>query len=175
MKMNIFENLDNESLNKLLAGVDAILANESMEESERSLHELHQHQIELEIQNQNLKETQAQLEASREQYVDLFDHAPVGILSLDTAGIIKQVNLTACRMLGVSREKLSGFSLTSYIGDSHNLRLQYFLRNLYKTNKPISYDFKYLADNKSNHYRLLSSDKNDSPEYRLALIDISWH
>jgi PAS domain S-box-containing protein len=171
--MNIFENLDNKSLSQLLSGVEAFLDNEYLEDSERSMHELHQYQIELEIQNQNLKETQEQLEASREQYVDLFDHAPVGILILDATGIIKQINLTACRMLGVSREKLSSFSLTSYIGDSHRLRLHYFLRNVYKTNKSISFDFEYRSDNKLNHYRLLSSDKNDSPECRLALIDIS--
>jgi PAS domain S-box-containing protein len=173
MQMNIFENLDNQSLNHLLSGIEAILENELLEDSERLMHEMHQYQIELEIQNQNLKETQEQLEASREQYIDLFDHAPVGILILDATGIIKQINLTACRMLGVSREKLSGFSLTSYIGDTHSLRLQYFLRKIYRSNKSINYDFEYTSDNKLNHYRLLSSDKNDRPECRLALIDIS--
>ena len=78
------------------------------------LHELRVHQIELEIQNEDLCRAQAELDAARARYFDLYDFAPVAYLSLNEAGIILQANLTAATLLGVPRtlllkQPLSGF------------------------------------------------------------------
>jgi PAS domain S-box-containing protein len=70
------------------------------------LHELQVHQIELEMQNESLLQTRLELEASRDQYLDLYEFAPVGFLTLDTAGQIAQINPAAITLLGSERKNL---------------------------------------------------------------------
>ena len=82
---------------------------------EATLHELRVHQIELEMQNDELRRAQEELEASRETYVELFDLAPVGYLTLTDDSRVHGANLTAARLLGVAREDLIGARFTSLI------------------------------------------------------------
>ena len=76
------------------------------EETHRMLDELHLHQIELEMQNQALTAAQITLEASRDRFVDLYDYAPVGYLTLTDGGLIADINLTGAALLGVERGKV---------------------------------------------------------------------
>ena len=70
------------------------------------VHDLQVHQIELEMQNQELRETQNKLEETSNLYADLYDFAPVGYISFDDNGIIQEINLTAATMLGKERSRL---------------------------------------------------------------------
>ncbi|HEY3277400.1 MAG TPA: response regulator [Syntrophorhabdaceae bacterium] len=69
-------------------------------------HQLEVHQIELEMQNEELRASQLEIEKSREKYFELYDLAPVGYLTLSEKGLITELNLTAAGFLGVERKSL---------------------------------------------------------------------
>ena len=71
------------------------------------LYELRVHQIELEMQNDELMKSQLKLEESRLKYFDLYNFAPVGYFTLDKDGLISEVNLAGAELLGVERFKTS--------------------------------------------------------------------
>ena len=77
-----------------------------LEEANSLIHELRVHQIELEMQNEELRRVQNDLEISRSRYADLYDFAPVGYLTLNKHGQIVDLNLTAARQLGIERGRL---------------------------------------------------------------------
>jgi two-component system, cell cycle sensor histidine kinase and response regulator CckA len=77
--------------------------------------DLTQHQVELELQNAELRRTQLELLASRGRYFDLYNRAPVGYFTLNQAGLIQKANLTAARLLGVDRSDLAKQPLTRFI------------------------------------------------------------
>jgi diguanylate cyclase (GGDEF)-like protein/PAS domain S-box-containing protein len=78
----------------------------SPEDARQVVHELRVHQIELEMQNEELRRAQAELEASRVRYFDLYDLAPVGYFTVSEQGLILEANLTAADLLGVARGAL---------------------------------------------------------------------
>lgn len=76
------------------------------EETARLIEEPHIHQIEMEMQNEELRQARAQMEALSVQYAELYDFAPMGYTSLDREGVIRQVNLVGARLLGLERARL---------------------------------------------------------------------
>jgi diguanylate cyclase (GGDEF)-like protein/PAS domain S-box-containing protein len=84
-------------------------------EAERLIHELRVHQIELEVQNDELLRTQEALEISRARYFDLYDLAPIGYVTLTEEGMIREANLTAATLLDTPRVALTGRPLTRFI------------------------------------------------------------
>ena len=78
----------------------------SPEETRQAFHELRVHQIELEIQNEELRRAQVELAASRARYFDLYDLAPVGYVTISETGLILEANLTAASLLGTIRGAL---------------------------------------------------------------------
>ena len=79
------------------------------------LHELEVYQIELEMQNRELRDSRQELEESHERYVNLYDFAPTGYLTLDERGTMKEVNLTLCAMLGIERSWLVDRSFAPWV------------------------------------------------------------
>src|SRR5436190_12742958 len=79
------------------------------------LHELQVHQIELEMQNEELRRAQLALEDSRARYVDLYEFAPVGYLTLTGEAVISEVNLTGARLLREERKKILGKRFARFV------------------------------------------------------------
>jgi PAS domain S-box-containing protein len=89
--------------------------------TENLLHELHVHQIQLEMQNETLRQAHSALEESRDRYVDLYDFAPIGYITLNSNGIIETLNLTAATLLGAVRKDLLQRPFVSQLlADSHD-------------------------------------------------------
>jgi PAS domain S-box-containing protein len=87
----------------------------SPEEARLMLHELRVHQIELEMQNEELRRTQAELHAAQARYFDLYDLAPVGYFTLSEQGLVLQANLAAATALGADRRGLLKQAFTRFI------------------------------------------------------------
>ncbi len=100
----------------------------------RSLvHELEVHQIELEMQNEELVQTQVDLERSRDRYIDLYDFAPVGYLTLSEKGIILEANLTATNLLGTERKKLVRQRLSSFVFSEDQNAFYFFSKQVFES------------------------------------------
>ena len=87
----------------------------SPEETQHVLHELRVHQIELEMQNEELRRAQAALDTVRAHYFDLYDLAPIGYITLTEMGVIQEANLTVATLLGVARAELVKQPLSRFI------------------------------------------------------------
>ena len=88
---------------------------------QKLIHELSVHEIELEMQNEELRRSQETLEESRNEYAELYDFSPVGYLTLDKKGLVTRANLTACSLLGIKwslllEKPFSGFVLPEFDG-----------------------------------------------------------
>lgn len=91
----------------------------SRKDVQHLVHELQVHQIELEMQNDELRRAQAELAAMRDRYrdsyVDLYEFAPVGHLTLDSHSRIVEANLRASTLLGMNRNELVGRPLAQFV------------------------------------------------------------
>lgn len=94
------------------------------------IHTLQEHQIELQIQNEELKKAHRDLESSRDRYIDLYDYAPVGYFTLTKNTLITEVNLTGATMLGVVRQKLIQTRFRKFIVPGDQDRWDRYLLNI---------------------------------------------
>lgn len=114
---------------RLLANGDPRAAFVGLDERDmlRLIHELQVHQIEIEMQNEELLRTQVELGVNAERYADLYDFAPIGYLSLNADGSIQQANLTAANQLGMARREIIGTSFHRHVAPA-DLSHYYSLR-----------------------------------------------
>lgn len=85
------------------------------EDVQALVHELNVHQMELEIQNEELREAQVELSHTRDRFADLYEFAPVGYVTLDKNASILEANLTAATMLGVDRQDLLKSRMSKFV------------------------------------------------------------
>ena len=97
----------------------------------RLVHELQVHQIELELQNEELKQARVEVEAALEKYTDLYDFAPAGYFSLDEAGVVRELNLTGASLLGVERSRLVNRRLAHFVAPASRPVYQSFLSRVF--------------------------------------------
>lgn len=150
----------------------------TLEESKTLLHELEVHQVELEMQNEELRETQHRLEESRDQYTDLFDFAPIGYIILSEKGVIKNINLTGCDLLGMERSLLIAKPFSAYISNGQSRILFLNLRKAFETGLLPSFEIQMKHKTKGSFIALLQGvitkdQKTKTPVCRVSLIDVT--
>ncbi|MFP4533400.1 MAG: ATP-binding protein [Desulfobacterales bacterium] len=147
------------------------------EESRRMLHELRIHQIELEMQNEELRRTQAELHASQARYFDLYDLAPVGYFTISEKGFILEANLTAATLLNAARGALAGHPISRYIIKEDQDIYYLHRKKLIKTGEQQSCELRMArGDNPPFWARLdatVAWDENGTPFCRMVMTDIS--
>lgn len=115
---------------------------DSSQTSREALHELRIHQIELELQNEELRRAQAELEFSQSRYFDLYNLAPISYLTLDADGLIIEANLTAANHFGMLRSDLIGMPLSRFFASVDQDHYYYIRKALTDSGKPQSVELR---------------------------------
>jgi PAS domain S-box-containing protein len=145
--------------------------------AEELLHELQMHQIELEMQNEALRESQIALEKSRDLYLDIYEFAPIGYITLTRDALITEINLTGAALLGEERSKLIRRRFSSFVTpeDSDNWH-QIFTRTVQHGDEWSCELLLQRGDGTRFHAQLDSMHmmkEDDAPVVRLTLTDIT--
>ena len=147
------------------------------EEIRQMLHELRVHQIELEMQNEEMRQAQAELDAARVRYFDLYDLAPVGYFTVNETGLILEANLTAATQLGCTRNALVKLPITRFILKEDQDIYYRYRKRLIKTGMPQECDLRMLENDGTMHWaRLVASvvqDADGAPVGRIVMSDIT--
>jgi PAS domain S-box-containing protein len=140
--------------------------------------ELHVHQMELEIQNEELRRAQAELEESRSKYSYLYDFAPIGYFTFDQCGTILEINLTGAKQLGYERSRLVGRPLAPYLQAGQEQAFYSHLKKVFELREEQSCEliirrkdgFQFDARLESR-----ASDRDGNTQCLTAVIDITEH
>ena len=144
---------------------------------EEILHELQISQTELKIQNDELRRTQAVLEESRSRYVNFYDFAPVGYITLDSDGTLEEINLTGATLLGEERGNLLHKKFAHFISPEHLERWQQHFIEVLKHERRLTCELALLHHDSEclqvrlDSVRLLRHDM--APVMRIAITDIT--
>jgi PAS domain S-box-containing protein len=103
---------------------------ETAQPAEILLHELLVHKVELEMQNEELRRTHNTLTEARDRYIELYDFAPVGYVTISREGLITEINLTGSTMLGVERTKLVNRRFAKFIAPEDSDRWYRLFMNI---------------------------------------------
>lgn len=162
---------------------------QSPDELQRLVQELQLHQSELEMQNEELLLAQTEVQRAQAWYVDLYDFAPVGYVMLDADGVVEQLNLSAARLLGTSRQRLDQrlercrFAL--FVVPTHRPAFQEFLLQAQAAEHSVSCELQLQREDGTAFFAQLeallvrepagpsgvSPYPPASPQVRLALLD----
>jgi len=145
---------------------------------QKLIHELNVHQIELEMQNEELRRVQLELQEARDKYRNLYDFAPTGYFTLDRNSLIVDVNLAGSELLGSEKHRLIGTQFTSSISPDSQDAFYFHCREVLKTGIKGNCEIKMLkADGTPFHAQVISvavpeKDGNIN-HFRTAVIDIT--
>lgn len=147
--------------------------------AEMLLHELLVHKVELEMQNEELRRAHRAMEEARDRYVDLYEFAPLGYITIDRNGLINEINLTGAALLGVDRIKLLNHRFSRHVAACDSDRWHRLFMNIMNSTETDqrTFDLEIIrADASSFTARIgcLSYESTGAaPSLRLSLLDIS--
>ncbi|TVP53882.1 MAG: response regulator [Gemmatimonadales bacterium] len=157
--------------------VPAELEGLSLDQVRGMLHELQVHQIELEMQNEELRRSRAELEASHERYFDLFDLAPVGYFTLTEDARILEANLTGGKLLGMPRSGLLERPFTRFILPDDQDTYYHHRRSVVNAGSPASCELRMVRTDGSTFLARLESaptrSADESTAFRTVVNEIS--
>jgi len=163
-----------EQLAKAKEAATTALSPEAMRQT---LHELRVHQIELEMQNEELRRAQAELDASRERYFDLYDLAPVGYCTVSERGLILEANLTAAEMFGVTRSELANQPWTRFVAKEDQDSYYQYRKQLFADGLPATVELRLQRKDEADFWAHLSATTARAPDEntacRIIIVDIS--
>ena len=150
----------------------------STEDFQGLIEELHIHQIELEMQNKELRQAQLELEAVRDRFVDLFDYAPVGYITASEKGLILEANLTVTIMLGVERSVLIGEPFSRFISRDTQDDFYFLVNKLLETKAEQTCELKLVKKDGFEFYAQLNCSpvkdlQGDFNQLGVSITDIS--
>jgi PAS domain S-box-containing protein len=146
----------------------------SLEETQHMLHELQVHQIELEMQNEELHKAQVELDAGRARYFDLYDLAPVGYVTISEQGLLLEANLTTTTLLGVTRNELIKQPFSRFVF-REDQDICYFLnKQLFETGEPHGCELRMVKkDGTAFWVRLQATSVQDAAGLAVSRVVIS--
>ena len=145
-------------------------------DTQRLLHELQVHQIELEMQNAELHTARDSLETLLEKYTDLYDFSPVGYFTLGTEGEVQLVNLTGATLTGTNRAKLIGHSFTQLITPDQRPAFRNFLEQIFASDTKQKGDFHLLRPDRTAIIVKIRAQRSLSGlECSAVVVDITDH
>lgn len=148
-------------------------------QAQRMLHELGVHQVELEMQNEELRRTQVELSTARARYFDLYHMAPVGYCTLSEDGHIRQANLVAASMLGLSVGTLRNRLLTSFIFSQDQDVYYLYRRQSGPAGPSRSCELRMVKSDGALLWAQLTTmvaeDADGAPELRVVMNDVTQH
>ncbi len=143
-------------------------------EIHRLLHELEVHQIELEMQNAELRLARDEAESLLEKYTDLYEFAPVGYFTLTPDGTIIQANLTGCTLVGTERSRLIGRPFAMLVSPALRDGFHVFLQQAFLEPSKWSMEFDILDPGQPpTPVNIEAQQSLDGKECRVALMDIT--
>lgn len=144
------------------------------DETQRLLHELQVHQIQLEMQNAELCRVRDELEKSLVMYTDLYNFAPVGYFTLTHDGTIQAVNLTGARLLDTERSYLRGQRFAQFVTAEDRAAFAFFLRKIFAGQDKVEGEVTLLnAEKQPLIVRIEAVMTESMQECLFALIDIT--
>jgi PAS domain S-box-containing protein len=147
---------------------------QAADDVQRLVHELQVHQVELEMQNEELRRSRAELEALVERYTELYDFAPVGYLTLGRDGAILQMNLSGASMLGVERARVSGRRLGVFVAETDRPAFNAFLEKVFSSQAKETCEVVLLREDKQAlDVYLRGTAASNGQECLLVMADIT--
>ena len=145
----------------------------SQEDIRRLIHELKVHQIELEMQNEELRRTQLDLEESRTNYFDLYNFAPVGYFTLDMKGLIQHVNLTGAALLGLERRSLVGKAFILFVAKDYRNTFFLHQKKVVGSRESVSCEITLVKHNGDPFYAGLETAVGKDGRLQMIVSDVT--
>jgi diguanylate cyclase (GGDEF)-like protein/PAS domain S-box-containing protein len=146
------------------------------DEINQLLHDLQVHQVELEMQNDELRKTQTELEAARARYFEIYELAPVGYMILSSNSIVQEANLTSATMLGINKSDLIKRRLTKFILEEDQDIFYLFNKELVNSGEPQDCELRLIKKDGTivwiHLFAMVGQDINGQKIFRIVINNI---
>lgn len=164
-------------INSMNNGLSQQIQKLSLNEVQKIVHDLEIHQIELEIQNEELVSIEKELEKAEKRYYDLYQMAPISYCTLNQAGFIQEVNITTSNLLGMDYGEVINRPLSNFIFKEDQDIYYMFRKKFFISDKKEECEIRMVKADKTVFWANLAvtgeADTNKEPLFRLIINDIS--